>query len=154
VTGQSGRKLNSTTEDVELAQIIENTPATVLSLRPKGTAVLRSNAGNSEPKGIFSLVGPVGETVLDAAPEFRWEEAAGAESYKITIFDAEFNEVLTATVSGNRFKPDKKLTPGAKYLWRVAAQTADAARLSPPVCLNRRRYFKSLQKRRKPEFNP
>jgi hypothetical protein len=132
VTEQSGRKLNRT-EDVELAQIIENTPAAVLSLRPKGTAVLRSNPDNSEPKRIFSLIGPVGETVLDAAPEFRWEKAAGAESYKITIFDAEFNEVLTATVSGTRFKPDAALTPGAKYLWRVAAQTADGEIIAPSL---------------------
>ncbi|HLM62120.1 MAG TPA: hypothetical protein VK308_15040, partial [Pyrinomonadaceae bacterium] len=121
VTAQSGRKLNSTAEAVELAQLIENTPAAVLSLRLKGTAVLRSNADNSEPKRIFSLIGPVGETVLETAPEFRWEKAAGAESYTITIFDQEFNEVLTATVSDNRFKPNAALTPGAKYLWRVAA---------------------------------
>lgn len=132
VTGQSGGKLNSTAEDVELARIIGNTPAAVLSLRPTGTARLRSNSDNSEPKKVFSLIGPVGGTVLETAPEFRWEKAAGAESYKITIFDAQFNEVLTATVSGNRFKPDKALTPGAKYLWRVAAQTADGGEIVAP----------------------
>ena len=133
VTEQSGRKLNSTAEDVELARLIENTPAIVLSLRPKDTTVLRSNPDNSEPKGIFSLIGPVGETVLETAPEFRWEKAVGAQGYKITIFDAEFNEVLTATVSGNRFKPDVTLTPGAKYLWRVAAQTADGEIIAPSL---------------------
>ncbi len=130
VTEQSSKKLNRI-EDVELAQIIENTPAAVLSLRPKGTAVLRSNPDNSEPKRIFSLIDPVGETVLETAPEFRWEKAAGAESYKITIFDQEFNEVLTATVADNRFKPDAALTPGTKYLWRVAAQTADGEVIAP-----------------------
>ena len=132
VTAQSGKKLNRT-EDVELARIIENTPASVLSLRPRGTAVLRSNPDNSEPKRIFSLIGPVGETVLETAPEFRWDKAAGAESYKITIFDQEFNEVLTATVFDNRFKPDVTLPPGAKYLWRVAAQTAGGEIIAPSL---------------------
>lgn len=132
VTEQSDRKLNRI-EDVELAQIIENTPTAVLSLRPKGTAVLRSNSDNSEPGKTFTLINPVGETVLETSPEFRWEKAASAESYRITIFDAEFNEVLTATVSDNRFKPDKTLTPGAKYLWRVAAQTADGEVIAPSL---------------------
>ena len=132
VTEPSGEKLNRI-EDVELARIIENTPAAVLSLRPKGTAVLRSNPDDSEPKEVFSLIGPVGETVLETAPDFRWEKAAGAKSYKITIFDAQFNEVLTATVSDNRFKPDRSLMPGAKYLWRVAAQTADGEVVAPSL---------------------
>ncbi len=132
VTDQSGRKLNRI-DGVELARIIENSPAAVLSLRPKGTAVLRSDSGNSEEKKTFTLTNPVGETVLETAPEFRWEKAAGAQGYKITIFDAEFNEVLTATVSENRFKPNKALTPGAKYLWRVAAQTADGEVIAPSL---------------------
>ncbi len=130
VTEQPSRKLNRL-EDIELARIIENTPAAVLSLRPKDGAVLRSNSDNSEPKAVFSLISPVGETVLETAPDFRWEKTAGAESYKITIFDAQFNEVLTATVADNRFKPDNALTPGAKYLWRVAAQTADGELIAP-----------------------
>jgi len=119
-------------EDKELAVLLENTPPAVSSLRPNDTAILRGNRGeNSKPAKTFALLGPIGETVLEAVPQFRWEKEENARSYKVSILDTEFNEVLTAQVSGNSYQPDKPLKRGAKYLWRVAAQTENGEIVSP-----------------------
>ncbi len=120
------------TENSELAQLIENTPPAVSSLRPNGQTTLRGNTQNSNPASpAFSLFAPVGETVLEDMPEFRWEKVPNAKSYRISILDQDFNEVLTTEVSGNSFKPGKALKTGAKYLWRVEAQTENGKIVAP-----------------------
>lgn len=122
------------TESRELAQLIENTPPAVSSLRPNGQTTLRGsdNRKNSNPASpAFSLLAPVGETVLEDMPEFRWEKVANARNYRISILDEDFNEVLTAEVSGNNYKLGKALKPGAKYLWRVEATTESAKIVAP-----------------------
>lgn len=120
------------TENMELAQLIENTPPVVSSLRPNGQTTLRGNGQNSDSAApTFALLTPVGETVLENAPNFRWEKVPNAKSYRISILDQDFNEVLTAEVSGNSFKSDTPLKPGAKYLWRVEAQTETGKIVAP-----------------------
>ena len=120
-------------ENRELAQLIENTPPAVSSLRSTGQTILRGDdKRNSDPAvPTFALLAPVGETVLENAPDFRWEKVPNAKNYRITIFDADFNEVLTAEVLGNSFKPGKTLKPGAKYLWRVEANTESGKIVAP-----------------------
>ncbi len=131
VVGENLKK-SEETENRELAQLIENTPPAVSSLRPNGQTTLRGKTQNSNPAmPSFALLTPVGETVLENMPEFRWEKAANARSYRISILDADFNEVLTTEVSGNSFKLDKPLKPGAKYLWRVEAQTESGKIVAP-----------------------
>lgn len=122
------------TENRELARLLEKTPPAVSSLRPNRQMVLRNGTGDnptSNSKTTFALIAPVGETVLETATEFRWQKIPNAASYRISILDEDFNEVLTAEVSGNSFKPDKPLKRGAKYLWRVAAQTANGEIVAP-----------------------
>lgn len=124
----------SETEDRELAQLLENTPSAVSSLRPNQEMILRGNddkENSNSTAARFALIAPVGETVLENAPQFRWEKTANATSYRISILDADFNEVVTAEVSGNSFKPEKPLKRGEKYLWRVAAQTANGEIVAP-----------------------
>ncbi|MGI8542938.1 MAG: zf-HC2 domain-containing protein, partial [Aridibacter sp.] len=88
-------------EDEELAFLLDNTPPAISSLRPNGEMILRgNNKQNSDSARGFTLIAPVGETVIETKPEFKWEQVANAKSYKITIFDQDFNEVITAQVSG------------------------------------------------------
>jgi hypothetical protein len=121
------------TESGELARLLENTPPAVSSLRPDQGMVLRGNDDNENSNNApaFALLAPVGETVLENAPVFRWQKAANATSYRISILDADFNEVVTAEVPGNSFTPGKPLKRGEKYLWRVAAQTANGEIIAP-----------------------
>ena len=119
-------------ENRELAGLLENTPPAVSSLRPNGQMTLRGNKQNSDSATpTFNLLTPVGETVLENAPDFRWEKVPNAKNYRISILDADFNEVLTAEVLGNSFKPGKTLKPGAKYLWRVEANTESGKIVAP-----------------------
>lgn len=121
-------------ESREVAQLIENTPPAVSSLRPNGQTTLRGGDSrkNSNPASpTFSLLAPVGETILEPMPDFRWEKFPNAKSYRISILDENFNEVLTTEVSGNNFKPNKPLKPGAKYLWRVEANTDNGKIVAP-----------------------
>jgi hypothetical protein len=122
------------TESGELAQLLENTPPAISSLRPNQEMILRGNEdkenSNNTPPA-FALLAPVGETVLENVPVFRWQKAANATSYRISILDADFNEVVTAEVPGNSFTPGKPLKRGAKYLWRVAARTANGEIIAP-----------------------
>lgn len=127
-------KKSEETENRELALLIENTPPAVSSLRPNGQTILRGgndrkNSNAASPT--FSLRAPVGETVLENTPDFRWEKVPNATSYRVSILDEDFNEVLTADVSVNSFKPGKTLKPGAKYLWRVEAQTENGKIVAP-----------------------
>lgn len=122
------------TDDREVAQLLENTPPAVSSLRPNQGMILRGTGekeNSNNASAAFALVAPVGETVLANAPVFSWKKAANATSYRISILDADFNEVLTSEVSGNSFTPDKPLKRGEKYLWRVAAQTANGEIIAP-----------------------
>ncbi|MCY7376570.1 MAG: zf-HC2 domain-containing protein [Pyrinomonadaceae bacterium] len=124
----------SETQNRELAQLLENVPPAVSSLRPSQEMILRGKVDKPNSKlaaPAFSLLAPVGETVLETVPEFRWQKIPNATSYRISVLDAEFNEVATAEVSGTSFKLDKPLNRGAKYLWRVAAQTASGEIVAP-----------------------
>lgn len=124
-------------EDRELAMLLRETPPAVSSLQPDSGMILRNSNGNNNTQNsnagaaVFSLTFPVGETVLESKPEFRWQKTGGASRYRISIFDTDFNEVLTAEISENRFTPDRSLKRGVKYLWRVAATTADGEVVAP-----------------------
>jgi len=119
-------------ENRELAGLLENTPPAVSSLRPNGQMTLRGNKQNADSAApTFTLLTPVGETVLESAPDFRWEKVPNAKNYRISILDADFNEVLTAEVSGNSFKSDKSFKPGANYLWRVEASIENGKIVAP-----------------------
>ncbi len=128
---EDSKKLEKT-EDRELAGLLKNTPPAVSSLRSNAEPILRSKADdNIAPAKSFALVAPVSVAVLETMPEFRWEKVKDATSYRISIFDAQFNEVLTAEVTENRFQPDKPLKRGEKYLWRVAAITLNGEIIAP-----------------------
>jgi hypothetical protein len=116
--------------DRELAALLRETPETIVSLRADDELILR-NGGDSNAPQSFALTTPVSQTVMEVQPEFRWEKVAEAKSYQISIVDSQFNEVVTATVTENRFKPSKALQRGEKYLWRVAADTDKGEIIAP-----------------------
>src|SRR6267378_2702751 len=66
---------------------------------------------------------PVG--AVAAVTELRWSPVAGADRYRVTVFDATggvmFAKEATDTVVA--FPDSIPLVPGASYLWKVDART-------------------------------
>lgn len=70
----------------------------------------------------FYLTTPVGTNVRSAAPEFEWQKLGGAESYTVTVFDADFNRVAKSReLTENRWTPVAELKRGETYYWQVTA---------------------------------
>jgi hypothetical protein len=79
-------------------------------------------------RAITAVAGPVLDSPVGAvagATVLRWSTVAGADRYRLTLFDARAHVVyetqLTDTVA---VLPDSiVLVPGQRYLWRVVART-------------------------------
>lgn len=116
----------------EIAVLLQKTPAAVLSLRSGGQIILRSNETNSSPSKTFPLIAPVGVTTLEPTPEFRWTAVAGATSYRLSVMNSKYDEILNVTTTKPSFKADKPFSRGEVYLWRVTAQLdADKTVIAP-----------------------
>jgi len=57
--------------------------------------------------------------------DLRWSHVAGADRYRVTVFDATGGVVYTAEASDTvvAFPDSVPLVPGAAYLWKVDART-------------------------------
>jgi len=66
---------------------------------------------------------PVG--AVSVAKELRWSHVAGADRYRVTVFDATGGVVLAADVSDTvvAFPDSIVLVPDVSYLWKVDART-------------------------------
>ena len=66
---------------------------------------------------------PVG--AVAAVNDLRWSHVAGADRYRITVFDATGGVVFAAEASDTvvAFPDSITLVPGASYLWKVDART-------------------------------
>jgi hypothetical protein len=66
---------------------------------------------------------PVG--TVAAVHDFRWSYVAGADRYRVTVFDAAGSVLFAAEASDTivAFPDSIALAPGAAYLWKVDART-------------------------------
>jgi hypothetical protein len=57
--------------------------------------------------------------------DLRWSHVAGADRYRVTVFDATGGVVYAAEASDTvvAFPDSIALVPGASYLWKVDART-------------------------------
>jgi len=92
-------------------------------------STLLSESGNGLP---FRLLSPLGQIVRSQQPTFRWQELPGAQSYKITVTDADLNEVATSpTLNATEWRITEPLERGAIYSWQVSALKNGVAVTSP-----------------------
>ena len=73
----------------------------------------------------FTLQAPLSIEVPGGRPTFRWTPLAGAESYRVMVFDSDFNRVLdSGPLSGTEWMPDRPLPalPAGIYTWQVKAR--------------------------------
>jgi hypothetical protein len=70
----------------------------------------------------FRAESPVGQMVLEETPVFRWDGVAGARSYKVQVFDTNYQPVLTSgAVTGTSWTPERPLERGKRYVWQTTA---------------------------------
>jgi hypothetical protein len=103
-------------------------PAALAQLAGQQSTLL-GESGNGVP---FRLIGPLGQIVRNQQPTFRWRALPGAQSYKVTVTDADLNEVATSPpLNTTQWKITKPLQPGGIYSWQVAAMKDGVAVTSP-----------------------
>lgn len=78
--------------------------------------------GKPETGVTFALSNPVGEIVQSDRPRFRWLALKEAESYVVSIFDANFNKIASSQATPKtEWTPDVPLKRGLIYQWQVTA---------------------------------
>lgn len=92
---------------------------TVWTLGPRGEP---HRAGHITAAPAPVPVAPVGQVA--AAPELRWDPVAGADRYRVTLFDSTGVVRYEVELAGTRASlPDSvRLTPGGRGWWRVEAR--------------------------------
>lgn len=116
--------------------------------RPPILAALNGKPGTllSEPgEGLpFQLLSPVGEVIQYHQPTFRWLPLSGASSYRVTVTDADLNEVaISEPLTALEWKLATPLRPGAIYFWQVTA-LKDGKAITSPVLPAPQAKFKVL----------
>jgi hypothetical protein len=89
--------------------------------------------GKSKTGLPFQLIGPVGEVVRSDQPTFRWQALAGAQSYTVSVTDADLNVIATSPPLGaTQWQISNPLKPGGIYSWQVTA-LKDSVKITSPV---------------------
>lgn len=79
----------------------------------------------SQQTETFTLLGPVGTTVLSDRPMLRWAMLASATSYVVAIFDEKFQKVAESpALTTTEWQPAAPLPRGKVLSWQVTAKTA------------------------------
>ncbi len=80
----------------------------------------------------FALTTPVGKVIESDRPQFRWRQLAGAETYVVTVFDANFNKVAESPPLKQAAWNGARLKRGGIYQWQVVA-AKDSLEIKSPV---------------------
>ncbi len=99
------------------AQQVTAPPALAELIGKNGTLLGETREGVA-----FPLNSPVGTMVLNDRPTFRWSPLDGATSYRVTVYDANFDAVATSqALTTITWTPPHALPRGAIYSWQVTA---------------------------------
>lgn len=92
----------------------------------------------------FGLLGPSGTVIATDRPILRWQALAGATSYTVSVFDADFNRVTQSPPQAATRWTSTKLRPGMVYSWEVVA-LRNGQEVRSPVAPAPRAQFKILE---------
>jgi anti-sigma factor RsiW len=93
----------------------------------------------------FVILVPVGTAVPTDRPTFRWQPLNGATSYKVTVFDADFNAIAKSdNLTTTEWTPSQPLSRGEVYQWQVTA-LKDGKDVSSPTAPAPEAKFKVLE---------
>lgn len=80
----------------------------------------------------FTLQAPLSTEVPGGRPTFRWTPLAGAELYRVMVFDRDFNRMAdSGPLSGTEWTPERPL-PGGTYTWQVKARRRGGEEITAP----------------------
>jgi hypothetical protein len=115
-----------------------DTPVLLTKLIGKDGTLL-GEAKNGRP---FNLIAPVGTVLSEDRPNFRWEPLTGATSYRLHVYDRDFNEVAASeALKGTNWTPSNQLRRGSIYNWIVTAQLGGKEVSSPIPPAPEARFF-------------
>ena len=92
----------------------------------------------------FGLLGPSGTVIETDRPNLRWQALAGASSYTVSVFDADFNRVTRSAPQTATQWTSPALRRGMIYSWEVVA-VRDGQEVRSPVAPAPRAQFKILE---------
>ena len=83
----------------------------------------RGEAASAHPLRVFE---PFRSAVVETRPHFSWTAVRGAQSYRVAVFDADYEEIARSeTLHGTSWTPSKPLPAGVDLSWHVVAETGD-----------------------------
>jgi predicted anti-sigma-YlaC factor YlaD len=119
---ESSVKAALTTQSINISPVAKQ-------LRPPGQVTM----GESSSGIAFALTGPVGKVIETDRPQFRWQPLKDAESYRVVIFDDNFNKVAESPpLRQTAWTPAARLKRGTIYQWHVVAAN-DGKEIKSPV---------------------
>jgi hypothetical protein len=92
----------------------------------------------------FGLIGPSGAVIATDHPNLRWQALAGAASYTVSVFDADFNRVTRSAPQAATQWTSTRLRRGMIYSWEVVA-VRNGQEVRSPVAPAPRAQFKILE---------
>jgi hypothetical protein len=92
----------------------------------------------------FGLLGPSGSVIATDHPNLRWQALAGATSYTVSVFDADFNRVARSAPQTATQWTIPTLRRGMIYSWEVVA-VRNGQEVRSPVAPAPRAQFKILE---------
>jgi hypothetical protein len=82
---------------------------------------VRGGGASASP---LRAIEPFRSAVLEARPRFSWTAVRGARSYRVAVFDADYEEIARSEpLSGTSWTPSQPLPAGVDLSWHVVAET-------------------------------
>jgi hypothetical protein len=98
----------------------------------------------SARENTFGLLGPFATVIATDHPNLRWQALAGATSYTVSVFDADFNRVARSAPQAATQWTSTRLRRGMIYSWEVVA-VRNGQEVRSPVAPAPRAQFKILE---------
>ena len=81
---------------------------------------------------VLTAVGPTGTVVSSDRPLFRWKAPAGSGSFRIAVFDSDFNPVAASgPFAGTEWQPEKPMARGKTYIWTISGTVGGVSVTAP-----------------------
>jgi hypothetical protein len=90
------------------------------------TAMPGAVRGTTAEAAPIRALEPFRSAVRDARPRFAWTPVRNARSYRVAVYDADYEEIASsAPIPLTSWRPSKPLPTGADLTWQVVAETPD-----------------------------